>query len=182
MKNELKQKQIEEMVTNLLAAYNGARQFEGTLMLDTIFDMAKYLANKYQPKIPENAVVLTDDELNEVIDTCKVSMIVTDDDGEKYISLDDHNEYTERLGKIVRQRKARIEYLEKLLDDRCDRCIERERKETAEKFAERLKAHLKQSYHNLYHADYREGMVSINLGTLIENIDEICKEITEGKV
>jgi phage pi2 protein 07 len=56
------QKQIEEMVTNLLAAYNGARQFEGTLMLDTIFDMAKYLVNKYQPKIPENAVVLTREE------------------------------------------------------------------------------------------------------------------------
>lgn len=50
------------------------------------------------------------------------------------------------------------------------------------KFEEMLKAHLKQSYHNLYHADYREGMVSINLGTLIENIDEICKEFTEGKV
>lgn len=57
-----KQKQIEEMVINLLAAYNGARQFEGTLMLDTIFDMAKYLVNKYQPKIPDGAVVLTKEE------------------------------------------------------------------------------------------------------------------------
>lgn len=133
-------------------------------------DFAEALYNAGYRKIPEGAVVLTDDELNEVIDTCKVSMIVTDDDGEKYISLDDHNEYTERLGKLVRQRKARIEYLEKLLDDRCDRCIERERKETAEKFAEMVKM--------AFYYEFDELIPSI----MADKIDEICKEITEGNV
>ena len=56
------------------------------------------------------------------------------------------------------------------------------RKETAEKFAERLKGYLKQCFKDLYRTDYKEGMVALNLNTVFENIDEICKEITEGKV
>ena len=120
-------------------------------------------------KIPENAVVLTDDEVYEELDTCKVAMIVHDDDGEKYVSLDDYNEYTERLGKIASQRKARIEYLEKLLDDRCDRCIERERKETAEKFAERLSE-------EDCSIPIKDDFIIITRKT----IDEICRELTDG--
>ena len=45
---EAKEKRIEEMTTNLLGAYNQARQFDSALMLDTIKDMAKYLVNKYK--------------------------------------------------------------------------------------------------------------------------------------
>lgn len=59
---------------------------------------------------------------------------------------------------------------------------EQARKETAEKFAEMLKIHLKQCFKDLYRADYKEGMVALNLNTVFENIDEIRKEIPEGKV
>lgn len=45
---EDKEKLLEEMTVNLMAAYTGARQFEGTLRLETIKDMAKYLVNKYK--------------------------------------------------------------------------------------------------------------------------------------
>lgn len=163
---------INEMVKKMenWAYRNGMLWHEGHAK-----SLAEALLEKYQQKIPEGAVVLTDDELNEVIDTCKVSMIVTDDDGEKYISLDDHNEYTERLGKIARQRKARIEQLEKLLDDRCDRCIERERKGTAEKFAQRLKADVSEDN------ELHEALNAYLKRDYFEYIDEICKEFTGDK-
>ena len=45
---EAKEKHIEEMTANLLAAYNGARQFDCPIAVDTIKDMAKYLVNKYK--------------------------------------------------------------------------------------------------------------------------------------
>jgi hypothetical protein len=170
-----KQMQTEELIGIIQGAVGGCATHWASLIAEEVL---KY----YQPKIPENAVVLMDDELNEVMDTCKVSMIVTDDDGEKYISLDDHNEYTERLGKLVRQRKARIEYLEKLLDDRCDRCIERERKETAEKFAKESKQRLKGKLHRgkalhttVFGKEYVRRIFK-------EVIDEVYNEITEGKV
>jgi hypothetical protein len=182
-----KQKQIEEMCEILNTdcgdcencAFLGVKWEKG---VDCIYlFMAEALYNVGYRKIPKGSVVLTDDELNEVIDTCKVSMIVTDDDGEKYISLDDHNEYTERLGKLVRQRKARIEYLEKLLDDRCDRCIERERKETAEKFAKEAKQRLKDKLHRgkalhttVFGKEYVRRIFK-------EVIDEVYNEITEGE-
>lgn len=127
--------------------------------------------------IPENAVVLTDDELYEELKTCKVVMIVHDADGKKYVSLDDYNEYTERLGKIARQRKARIEQLEKLLDDRCDRCIEQERKEMAAKFASLVKENSSKCYAT--HNGVKVGDASYTISE--SKIDEICKEIINGK-
>lgn len=129
---------IEEMKKDIAVRMAMAKGVAGSMNKGVEGWLSEYLCNKGWRKIPEGAVVLTDDELNEVIYACKVSMIVIGDDGEKYISLDDHSEYTRRLGKLVRQRKARIEYLEKLLDDRCDRCIERERKETAEKLLDEI--------------------------------------------
>ena len=133
-----------------------------------VYLIAEKLYKAVYRKIPENAVVLTDEELNKELDTIKVVMIVHDDDGERYVSYDDYKEFTDRLGKIARQRKVRIEQLEKLLDDRCDSCIERTRKETAEKFAERVKMAF------YYHFD--ELIPSI----MADKIDEICKEIIGG--
>lgn len=140
------------------------------------FLSAEELYNAGYRKIEEGAVVPTEDEVYEELDTCKVAMIVHDD-GEKYVSYDDYNEYTERLGKIARQRKARIEQLEKLLDDRCDRCIERERKETAEKFVERLKELVADRNCN---DDYDWEDVQVDGQIFVECIDEICKELVEG--
>lgn len=81
-------------------------------------------------------------------------------------------------GAVVLTPAERDEEMRLIREDVIER-MEATRKETAEKFAKRFKAHLKQSYHNLYHSEYREGMVSINLDTLIENIDEICKELVD---
>ena len=95
-------KQIEEMVTNLLAAYNGARQFEGTLMLDTIFDMAKYLVNKYQPKIPEHMIVISRDNYNrltkdeEDIDKfCRSIGYLRQDNGNTVVTFKEFQDYVE---------------------------------------------------------------------------------------
>jgi transcription antitermination factor NusA-like protein len=142
------------------------------------------LINAGYRKIPENAVVLTDKELNEELDTIKCVMIVHDDDGERYVSFDDYKEFTDRLGKIVRQRKVRIEQLEKLLDDRCDCCIEGERKETAEKFARLVE------FHSVSTRD-EEGREIFTISALgLKEIlheefgipyDEIAKEITGEK-
>ena len=126
-------------------------------------------------KIPKGAVVMTDKELNEELDAIKCVMIVHDDDGERYVSYDKYKEFTDRLGKIARQRKVRIEQLEKILDDRCDRCIGRERKETAEKFAERLK---EEAW--AFNTDENGNVWDYSI--MKSTIDEICKEITEGKV
>jgi hypothetical protein len=60
------------------------------------------------------------------------------------------------------------ERLEKLLDDKCDRCIERERADTVRKMKERLKALLKTDYIN----GTREHALSV--------IDQIAKEMLEG--
>ena len=81
--------------------------------------------------------------------------------------------------KELQENKKQIEQLEKLLDDRCDHCIERERKETAEKFAERLKELVADRNCN---EDYDWEDVQVEGQIFIECIDEICKEITEGKV
>ena len=162
-----KQKQIEEMVKVMenWAYRNGMLWHEGHAK-----SLAEALVENGYEKIPEGAVVLTDKELNEELDTIKCAMIVHDDDGKKYVSLDDYNEYTERLGKLARQRKVRIEQLEKLLDDRCDHCIERERKETAEKFAEMANkiANNKLEFYGVRMID-------------IEDINEICKELIGDK-
>lgn len=56
------------------------------------------------------------------------------------------------------------ERLEKLLDDKCDRCIERERAYTVKQFAERLKAEM--SFGRYIQAD---------------QIDQIAKEMLEGE-
>jgi DNA invertase Pin-like site-specific DNA recombinase len=63
------------------------------------------------------------------------------------------------------------ENYEKLFDDIEKRIAEEIRKETAEKFAERLR------YKYIDFDDYDELYVK----TIREEIDEICKEITEGK-
>lgn len=138
------------------------------------------LYNAGYRKIPEGAVVLTREEYeklkveqDEVISCVKVAHIAHFD-GEKYVSFDDYEEYTDRLGKKIRQQKARIEDLEKLLDDRCDRCIERERKETAEKFAEKARAKAIKARVNIDDHPRNDSFI------FLSDIDEICNEITGG--
>ena len=58
----------------------------------------------------------------------------------------------DRLFKEKLQQQAEIERLKKLLDDNCDRCIERERAkgrtEAITEFAERLKCRIDKIYHS----------------------------------
>ena len=131
-------KQIEELANDLQEAWK-AWSLSADLIKPWTF-VAEILAKKWQPKIPEGAVVILEEEMEQFAEAF-----------------------------------AKSPQIQKVMDG----LIKAWQKETAEKFAKRLKGHLKESYHNLYHSEYREGVVSINLGTLIENIDEICKELTE---
>ena len=171
-------KTVEDIKCFLVCKKWGEYFIECDESVDCVDCIANGIYNAGYRKIPENAVVLTDDELYEELNTCKVAMIVHDDDGEKYVSLDDYNEYNERLGKISSQRKARIEQLEKLLDDRCDHCIERERKETAEKFADKIQELLNTPFEGKTEKqEYQHKGMEEGLRMALE----ICKEIMEVK-
>ena len=82
-------------------------------------------------------------------------------------------------GSVLVSKQVWEEHIENF--DKCREAIEeRVRKETAEKFAERLKTHLEQSFTEMYCSEIRKSHVPINLYVLYENIDEICKEFTGG--
>ena len=115
----MKQKQIEEM-SNLIYEYRPIP----SLWNEDCDSIAETLYIAGYRKIPENAVVLTEKELKEKIDCCNVSMIHHDDDGKRYIEYEKYKDFTDRLGKRIRQLKGQLK---------------QERKETAEKFAEMLK-------------------------------------------
>ena len=122
-----KQKQIEEMANDIAKCcpdlvYNGC----GTE--NCITCLAVYLLNKWQPKIPENAVVVMGDEL-------RLYNANIERDREKLKSI---------------------------------------RKETAEKFAERLKELLEER-------EYKAGFSAHMMWTTTAKkcVDEICKELTE---
>ena len=70
--------------------------------------------------------------------------------------------------------RSEVERLEKLLDDKCDRCIERERADTVRKMQERLKEKAKivniKSFSNLWTS-----------GVTLTDIDQTAKEMLEGK-
>lgn len=142
-----KQQQIEEMIGIIQGAVGGCATHWASLIAEEIL---KY----YQPKIPEGAVVLTREELKEKIDCCDVSMIHHDDDGKRYIEYEKYEDFTDRLGKRIRQLKGQLK---------------QERKETAEKFAERVKMD--------FYYEFDELIPSI----VASKINKICKEITEGK-
>ena len=67
---------------------------------------------------------------------------------------------------LINRQKAEIERLTKLLDDKCDRCIARDKAEAIKEFADRLKTY----YRNL----------DKTAGGLVEyHIDQIAKEFLE---
>ena len=155
-----KQKQIqtEELIGIIQGAVGGCATHWASLI-------AKEVLKYYQPKIPENAVVLTEKELKEKIDCCDVSMIHHDDDGKRYIEYEKYEDFTDRLGKRIQQLKGQLK---------------QERKETAEKFAERLKGKLELNCNHI--GEQRvEYLVGFERKECLEIIDEICKEISEGK-
>ena len=127
-----KQQQIEELIGIIQGAVGGCATHWASLIAEEVL---KY----YQPKIPENAVVLTKEE---------------------YKALKEQIEYWEYETKVARQE------------------LFEERKETIEKFAERLKEVVNGDINRMY-ALRIDGVAP--LCRFIEQIDEICKEITGVK-
>ena len=134
-----KQKQIEEMAKEL-----------HDLILDTPFNgteascdkIAEELLKHYQPKIPENSVVITREEYDEL-------QVGKDFDYGYHEGYKNTEAYYENFK------------------------LPKERKETAEKFARRLKEKL--------HYDTIPESGITDERNVFESIDEICKEITEGE-
>ena len=137
-----KQKQIEEMVKELAKDMGIAFQLANTTRFGVI--AADLIGIGYR-KIPEGAVVLTEEE---------------------YKTLLDSGGWHE--GDCIGRTEAEkgIPALKKYI-----------RKETAEKFAERLKGLLEER-------EYKAGCSAHMMWTETAKkcVDEICKEITEGKV
>lgn len=155
-----KQKQIEEMAKEVEKSYTAYRGFCphkptvcSTIKSCVYCNIATHLIEQGYRKITEGAVVLTREELEER--DCK-----NHHEGYK-TGVAGMQEQVEALHKVLNERKAEVEkYV---------------RKETAEKFAEMYKELL----------DKQEKGWSANMIWIITAkncIDEICKEITEGKV
>ena len=70
---------------------------------------------------------------------------------------------TEKVIDLLHRQRAEIEKLQKLLDDKCDRCIERDRAEAIKEFADRLRSHYPHTQ------------------SILKRIDCIEKKMTEDK-
>lgn len=113
-----KQKQIKEMAKVKIGAI-----LEKVNMGDGYADIDSLADEIYHITIPEDAVVLTEEELKEKIDCCDVSMIHHDDDGKKYIEYEKYEDFTDRLGKRIQQLKG---------------LLKQERKETAKEILQKI--------------------------------------------
>lgn len=162
-----KQKQIEEMAKDIVRMAGLG-----------VYEKAEYLYDAGYRKIPENVVVLTREELEEEkrktaywkerAELAKTAMYNLRQDTVNKIAdwLDNEKGYC-GLGYLVKEEfgvKARKYITEDL--------IEQTRKETAEKFAERLKG----EEYLLYGATKEIKICNIRH----ELIDEICKELGES--
>lgn len=134
------------------------------------FDNAEALYNAGYRKIPEGAVVLTGTETEERLE-------------DLLIEFDEMSFYPATLmpnaEECAREWKSKLIY-----------AIGQLRKETAEKFAERLKdkydaigKELQKSYDDVFGSDLPEWSVPdvVYSYGYIDKIDEICKELTGGK-
>ncbi len=134
-----------------------------------VYEKAKYLYGLGYCKIPEGSVVITKEEYEELInlqqthadDLTNAIQSYEEDKADLKINYDNHIKNLEEI--IDRQSKDLNSQANRLIG--LKEKLENSRKETAEKFAERLKAKLT---HPLDHPLH--GIV-----------DEIAKEITEGK-
>ena len=133
------QKQIEEMAkiidTNCVGCSTCKYKSSDEIRCFCLFH-AELLYNAGYRKIPENAVVILDEEMEE---------------------------FAEKLAKSPQMQKV------------MSHLIKEWRKETAEKFAERLKKDC------VWRNDFdSEGVAHPYTILELEELDEICKEITEG--
>ena len=143
-----KKKQIEEMVKVMenWAYRNGMLWHEGHAI-----SLCEALLDAGYRKIPEGAVVLTREEYEQIQD--RVELLKENED----------------IGNALFRSN---ELCRKLIGDKkkLKQSLKHAHKETAEKFAERLKK-------VIHERDYVEGYAFLGI---CEEIDEICKELTEG--
>ena len=142
-----KQKQIEEMARTLTTCERNSCVGCGRECID--YRMAKAIYNAGYRKIPEGAVVLTGTETEE----CLEDLLTEFDEMSFYPAT-----LMPNAEECAREWKRKLIY-----------AIGQLRKETAEKFAERVKM--------AFYYEFDELIPSI----MADKIDEICKEITEGK-
>ena len=145
-----KQKQIqtEELIGIIQGAVGGCATHWASLIAEEVL---KY----YQPKIPENAVVLTREEYNFI----------------------DHN--IKHLESVCNAHEKTIAYWEEQTKVARQELFE-ERKETAEKFAERVSQAIVDNTYPYFDKDGKP----VNIWKAVigfDTIDEIAKEIVEGK-
>lgn len=187
------QKQIEEMAKDVDTAgkvagdwlLNEAKEilnrnghFKSTEHTKTLSDIvAEELAKMGYRKIPENAVALTRKEY------IKLEQKIAD----LSYDADFHKQQEQRIADLqydkfelkqeISEKDNKIALLEETIE--CIKFnVDFTRKETAEQFAKILKNRL-ESIDTILHEDNEEVYLSAN--ELGELIDEICKEITEGK-
>jgi hypothetical protein len=125
----------------------------------------KYARGAYNAgyrKIPEGGVVLTKEEAEQVYGTVK-----------------NHGELLKDLQEAKSVFEKEMEEAQKEFVKHFEEHEKEVRKETAEKFAERLKELVADRNCN---EDYEWGDVQVDGQIFIECVDEICKEISEGKV
>ena len=147
-----KQKQIEEMEKDIAVRMAMAKGIAGSMNKGVEGWLGEYLIEKGWAKILENAVVLTEEEL-------------TERDYERYnLGYETHRQESQK-------REDYIETLSHHIND-LENALLIVRKETAEKFAERLKEvceiHTEYDWNDYLEID-------------VDYIDEICKEFTEGE-
>ena len=148
-----KQKQINEIADIIFEALNNKGRIANGEGVDII---SAAIYNAGYRKIDKNAVVLTRGDYEKLLDV-RADVILKDID----------KVFKEEFEDTKRSMEKKIKPIYKAIETRT-------RKETAEKFARLLKETL--------HYDVIPESGITDERNVFENIDEICKEITEGKV
>ena len=154
-----KQKQIEEMASDM--DYGCVKR---DLYPDDAKEIAKALYLLGYRKIPENAVVLTREEWAKR--NAEIEIIKNDND--TYLKE------AKRVCELELKTRHELEKLKRDFEYNLVQERKQIRKETAEKFAERLKAMAYQS------TDWSHGVHPMVVE--VDYIDEICEEITDKGV
>ena len=143
-------KQIEEITKDIAKVLYGVEDSD-------ILNVAYFLDEQGYRKIPEGAVVLTREEADTIYGTLKAN-----------------EEFIFDLQEATMVCKKEMEEAQEVAVKEIEEYVQQVRKETAEKFAERLKKDV--SDDNELH----EALNYYLKRDYFEYIDERCKEITEG--
>lgn len=139
-------KMIEEMAKIIDDRLIEANNYLGSMNKGKGYWIAQKLVEHYQCKVPDGSVVLSKEEkqklLKEMYEQGKFDALADlEKDGKVVLSkeeydLIDHN--IKHLETVCNAHEEEIDNLEKLLDAKCDRCIESDRKETAKEILQSL--------------------------------------------